>query len=710
MSNTSAITFSHAFATPHRLTVALPDSSHKTLLDCYPDRLEIAWTYDNLLNKPLAAFVTPATQWRVSLWPGVDGQPFTDVTWRRLGGWLPALENIYADARGTMKLEVVGGETAALVRVEMTNTDTVPHTYRLSCGTTENFGGQVPAWVDPAWDRDVMVAGWRDRADRVLFCLFGGDAYSVPAMNTFCPEWTLAPGEIREAWLVRPYDANEADVPALRNRNWGKEFAAAQAVWRHLIDQAAQFDLPDTGVRDGFYACLADLFIMREPVADGYFGTCPGTEVYRAPNAIEPGLVAVALDQLGLPWASDKGYRMEIDQQGADGNWSDPAGWCHHFWSTPGFKSWVIIEHYLLTGDQDYLAGVYPRMVASSRWQERQRAGTRVLVDGEPSLTHGLLPRGMGDAGLWDDNDMYGVFLPHNIWAVFADQCTVKAAEILGKADDLPELREIARAGLGDLLRALDRGAIAEDGYRWIPGVSGKTSGSRWGVLNVAFPCRLLPSDHELVTGTIRKLESRLSPGGLPIHLGWQPDGLWVAITLDNLAEVLLLRGEGDKAAAYLLATLNHATPLYTWCEERGVEPGAGDCAGDRQHLWTPAAVVREMRDAFMLEDGNTLHLALGTDRAWLVGGKTVGMHGGLSHFGPVDYQMQYQAGAHRVTGSVTMPPDADAEHVILHVRLPDGKRIRSVNAHPQPAIINDGTALAWLHLQETVKFTAKVE
>src|SRR6476620_9217891 len=36
-----SVTFDYTFGTPHRMTVALPDSSGKTLLDAYPGRLEM---------------------------------------------------------------------------------------------------------------------------------------------------------------------------------------------------------------------------------------------------------------------------------------------------------------------------------------------------------------------------------------------------------------------------------------------------------------------------------------------------------------------------------------------------------------------------------------------------------------------------------------------------------------------------------------------
>ena len=322
------------------------------------------------------------------------------------------------------------------------------------------------------------------------------------------------------------------------------------------------------------------------------------------------------------------------------------------------------------------------------------------------------MPRGFGDGGLMDGDDLYGVFLPHNIWAVYADRLAVEAAEILGRTEDLPELRKIYETARDDLLAALDRGAIREKDYRWIPGVPGKTSGSRWGVLNAAFPCGLLPPDHELITGTLRKIESHMSRGGIPIHTGWMADGMWVAIALDNVAETHLARGNGDAAARYLYATLNHGTPLYTWCEERGPEPGAKKCTGDRQHLWTPVAVVRAIRDVLVMEDAKDaggLHLALGTAREWLASGRPVGMANAATHFGPVSYRMQYDPANSQVSGEVQFAADATAAWAVLHIRLPGGLRVKSVDAPSKAAVLPDGSGLRWDGPRGTMRFQASV-
>ncbi|MFQ8804479.1 MAG: hypothetical protein ACLR8Y_04285 [Alistipes indistinctus] len=39
------VNFFYAFTTPHRMTVALPDSSDKTLLDAEDGKLTVSWTY-----------------------------------------------------------------------------------------------------------------------------------------------------------------------------------------------------------------------------------------------------------------------------------------------------------------------------------------------------------------------------------------------------------------------------------------------------------------------------------------------------------------------------------------------------------------------------------------------------------------------------------------------------------------------------------------
>jgi len=704
-----AVDFSYAFSTPHRITVCLPNSMNKTLLDASPDYLRMAWTYENLLNKPLGSFTTPRTNWEVRITAEVDGKKMTGTLWRRSEGWLPVLTYVFQDAKVSVHLEILGGESAAISRVEVRNNDARPHGVLVRCERPGGLTGYNPAWVQSQWDANVLLAGWQDRADRIIVFAVGGDEQPVLGPTTIAMKWNLAAHAQKSGWLIRPYRAYHAMLPGLLQSEWHAEFEAAKKIWRALIQRAAAVIIPDAAVQNAFNAGLADCFVMREQVSEEYLAGTPGTEGYRAPGSGEPAIVAVLLNQLGLHAEAVKGFQLCIDEQGPDGNWCDPLGWGHYWWAASGFKSWPVMEHYRLTGDKNYLSAVYPRMLASSRWQETQRRRTRVMANGHRPLTYGLMPRGMGDCGLKDEDDLYGVFLPHNLWTVFADASALQAAKILDQKQDAAELEKIYTAALEDLLQALENGAIAENGYRWIPGVPGKTSGSRWGALNAVFPLGILPRDHELITGTIRKIESRISPGGIPINTGWMKDGMWVAITLDNLAEVLLLRGEADRAVKYLYATLNHGTPLYSWCEERGPEPGSKEITGDRQHLWTPLAVCRFIRDALVQEDGDTLHLARGAARQWLNSGRLLGVENMMSHFGAVSYKLRYSPVNRRVQGEINLDRDIDAK-VILHLRLPGGRKIKRLGQEAGAEIGLDRETIEWQGMPRSARFTVTFE
>lgn len=707
------VTFDYTFAPPHRITVALPDSSNKTLLDAMPGKLRMSWTYENLIYYSFNSFMTPPTKWKVNIEPRINGHPFAQSQWRRAHEYLPVLKNRYDDAGGDLTLEIAGADTAAIAKITLANTSAQNETMTLHCEVPGNWIGYNPAWVDHQAAADHLLAGWQAPADRVVILGIGADKYLASGATVLDMQWKLKSGETRVAWLVRPYQNDEADVPALRVKDWNSEFERAETDWVNLLDRASRISIPDDGVRNAFYACLADLFIMREPIARGYLGTIPGTEVYRsAPNAFESAIVAVALDQLGLHQLAELGYRVDLDIQEPDGNWTEPKYWAHLMWGTSGFKAWVVMEHYRLSGDRAFLERRYPQMLASSRWQEKQRARTRTLdAAGQRPLTYGLMPRGMGDGGLMDGNDMYGVFYTHNIWALYADKLAWEAAQILHRTQDAAELEGIYGRARDDLLVSLRGGAIVEsDGTRWISAVPGKVTGSRWGVLNALYPTGLLSPFDPLMDGTLKYIERNMSPGGIPMHTGWMKDGMWVAIALDNVAEAHLARDEGDAAIKLLYATLNHGTPLYTWCEERGPEPNTTKTSGDRQHLWTPVAVVRFLRDALVMEDGDQLHLARGIDRSWLASGREVGIQDAATHFGTLSYRISYDSARSRLTGTIEFPASETPHKVTLHCRLPNGLKVVKVNKASEATIAPDGTALEWSQPQGLVPFEALVK
>jgi hypothetical protein len=162
-------------------------------------------------------------------------------------------------------------------------------------------------------------------------------------------------------------------------------------------------------------------------------------------------------------------------------------------------------------------------------------------------------------------------------------------------------------------------------------------------------------------------------------------DGAWVAITLDNVAEAHLVLGDGDSAIAYLYSTLNHGTPLYTWCEERGQEPQTKKTSGDRQHLWTPLAVVRFLRDCLVMERSDSLHIGLATARSWLRQGAITGIREAPTHFGNVSYQIQSDVDKGVIRAEIVPPVREPWKEIVLHLRHPQSKKMRQVKVNGTP-------------------------
>ena len=131
--NVPAVNFHYAFAPPHRITVALPDSSNKTLVDALPGKLQMSWTYEDLIYYSFKGFWTPPTKWKLVIEPQIDGHPFAQSKWERAHDYLPVLRNTYHDGGGDLELQIAGGATAAIGKITLTNSTTHTETMTLRC-------------------------------------------------------------------------------------------------------------------------------------------------------------------------------------------------------------------------------------------------------------------------------------------------------------------------------------------------------------------------------------------------------------------------------------------------------------------------------------------------------------------------------------------------------------------------------------------------
>jgi hypothetical protein len=124
---------------------------------------------------------------------------------------------------------------------------------------------------------------------------------------------------------------------------------------------------------------------------------------------------------------------------------------------------------------------------------------------------------------------------------------------------------------------------------------------------------------------------------------------------------------------------------LFTWCEERGLEPGAEKTSGDKQHLYTPVAVVRFLRDALVMEQPDGLHLGLAAARSWLRQGGTVGVREAPTHFGNVTYEIRSDVERGIIRPTIVPPLRDQPSAIVLHLRHPHHKPMQRVTLNGAP-------------------------
>jgi hypothetical protein len=137
-----------------------------------------------------------------------------------------------------------------------------------------------------------------------------------------------------------------------------------------------------------------------------------------------------------------------------------------------------------------------------------------------------------------------------------------------------------------------------------------------------------------------------------------------------------------DDVRHYLRAYFNgFASAFYPeirMCNEHS-NPELGYPAGDHFKSSDEAQLTYWLRLMFVHEQGDDLYLGQAVPRYWLAHGNTVGIERAASHFGPLSFRIESQAGHGRIAALLTPPERKEPKTVYLRLRHPQAKPIRGV-------------------------------
>ncbi len=685
----------YAFAPPHRITLSRPSASEKLLADINVQGISIAWSFQTPSGDVPLTWTNHAKDVTMFYGAYLDGEELTFTKWYRHKSGAPYMFAEVEKDDFKMTVSAIACKTGVMIRTESESFGDLPRKLHTQFSHTNGWVISNQGWIDGK-NNHVLLKMNGGRADRILAVAKGADDYimyglsggmgEVPmanvkygvkphSMKKITSLFTLHPNQKKIGYHIIPYEKYFAEISSVEEIDCEKEMAEALEEWISLLDCSTKFTVSDCDILYGYRSCLADLFVMREKIGD-YTGVCCGTDFYRSPNSGEPLETEILLDTLGYGKEALADYPMYLDVEEENGSWICSKGWEHEVWGVAYNKANAVMTHYLLTKDKAFLEKYYEKMYSSTLFHDCARQKTKQSpVKGE----RGLLPRGMGDCGMMNGADYYGVFYSINCQALAADRLTLEAAEILGKTEEAEKLRIMYENAKTDLLLSIRENVVEEDGYVRMPSVVTAPPTCLYGSLFGFWPAEILEKDDPIIEGTLRYTENcSISEGGLPMGTGWMKDGLWVAMALGSLARTYLRMGMYEKARAYLYPALNHASPFITYCEERGWEKNSERISGDKQHLWTPLSVCQYMVDAVYFSFRNETHLLAGICPEWLENGALFAAENLKTPYGNMNLSIQKETGSYNFTLKTEYPMTGK---IILHIPCIEGDKEKILEA-----------------------------
>ncbi|MBN2577817.1 MAG: NPCBM/NEW2 domain-containing protein [Pirellulales bacterium] len=498
------------------------------------------------------------------------------------------------------------------------------------------------------------------------------------------------------AWKVEP-----TDYSALaENNSW---LERAKDYWKKLFEPAMQIDVPDALLTNAIRASQVHCMLAaRNEDAGSRIAPWIGSYYY-GPLESESNAIIRGMDMTGHGDFARRCLDYFLKKCNA-------AGFITTGYTLVGTGEvlWTLGEHYQRTRDRAWMEKVAPETVRICRWVIRQRAKTKRLdARGEKVPEYGLMPPGVtADWNRFDYrffNDAYYCAGLEATGRALADIGNPAALEIL---DDAKRYREdILRAYRWEQARMpvvpLQNGTWAPDAPSLLDCfgriedfLPAEDAGRTWcycieiGAHHLAANKILAPASKE-TDWLVDYLEDVqfLRDGWFDYPEAKNRQDVYcfggfakVQPYYSRIAEVHALR---DDVKAFIRSYFN-CIPSQLGCENLSFWEhfrNAGAWNKTHETGW----FLCQTRTMFVTERGDDLWLAPFVTNHWMKNGMKVAVRNAPTEFGAVGYTITSAAADGHIDAVVQLPPQCPAQKIVLRLRHPEGKPIRSVTLDGKP-------------------------
>jgi hypothetical protein len=468
--------------------------------------------------------------------------------------------------------------------------------------------------------------------------------------------------------VVPPHGEQVLSVVVARGRNAGNLSVdvpqaeslqrKAQRFWQTAPLPYDRIEVPDPGVQALVDSAIRNIYQARE-IKKGLPAFQVGPTCYRGLWVVDGSFLLEAITYLGRADETRNGVKYLMSFQRDDGSFM----LMDAHWKETGIALWAITRHARLTGDRNWLLGLWPNVERGFAFIRKMRG-----MPAADAPNARLVPDGFSDGGLADKVPEY----TNIYWTMAGLRAAIDAARWLGKSDEAEDWQREYDDFVQTFRRAAERDTRTDShGNHYVPirmrfDEKIPPQKAQWAFLHSLFPGKVFSAEDPLVQGNMAMLKA-VEEQGLVEDTGWLKDGIWTYFG-SFYGHAWLWLGEGDKAARTLYSFGNHASPLLAWREEQ-MPVGQGDqVVGDMPHNWASAEFIRLVRHSLVLERGNELHLFEAMPAKWARPGAVTRLRDIATEFGPVSLEFRVAKDGTSGVLKLTPPQRTPPARIVLHL------------------------------------------
>ncbi len=471
----------------------------------------------------------------------------------------------------------------------------------------------------------------------------------------------LAPGEAQEIYLAIPFGTRDLTQTqgGLQSR-WSapEAFGIAVRKWEVKLN-AVDIRLP--AAAQEVIRCLkttaAHILVNRDGPA-----LHPGPRRYNRSWIRDGAMMGAALLRMGSGEELRDFMRWYAQFQKEDGNLPDCVDRDGCEW-LPEYDCWGqfifgVMEYYRFSGEQAYVAEMWPAVLKSLAFMEnlRNQRLTPEFQTPEKQAYYGLLPESMSHEGymahpvhaFWDD-----------FWALRGITDAKLMAGILGDADQVRRLAGLAESFCKTLYASLNK-TIQDHNLDFVPG---SVEFADFDPAATAVAISLLDQLHHFPHPATGQTFDKYMDGFRKRARGDIPWNNYSAYEIRIIPALIRLdrRQEAHELLNFFLAD-RRIPPWNQWPEISWHDPKGPSFIGDMPHSWIGGEYIFSIRTmlAYEREADQSLVIAAGIHEDWLTGTEGVSVTGLPTYYGKLSYTLSRE-GPDRLrlvlTGDLAMPP-----------------------------------------------------